>query len=394
MDLLSILDFTLSVLIGLIILVMLVALHEFGHGIVARRNGVKVEEFGIGFPPRAKGWKVKKSVLGDNVLYSLNWLPLGGFVKLKGEHDSANKQGDYGAASLWAKTKILLAGVVVNWLTAAVLLSVVAVAGIPKMIDNQFMIPGDTKVNTQPVTVGAVVKGLPAESAGIKTGDQIFRLAGVDIEEATQLTKTAEQHKGQTVEVLYKRGDEEKTADIKLRAVNEDKKGYIGLAAGQRTTYQSTWSAPIVGLALTGQYTWHTLSSLGETLANFVVGLVQKISFSGQVREAGDAKLAEVGANVGGPVAILGMIFPAAREDGLVSLLLVSALVSLALAVMNALPIPALDGGRWFVTILYRVILKKSLTKEKEEKIHGTGMIVLLGLFLLVTVSDVFKLGG
>lgn len=394
MDLLSILDFTLSVLIGLIILVMLVALHEFGHGIVARRNGVKVEEFGIGFPPRAKGWKVKKSVLGDNVLYSLNWLPLGGFVKLKGEHDSANKQGDYGAASLWAKTKILLAGVVVNWLTAAVLLSVVAVAGIPKMIDNQFMIPGDTKVNIQPVTVGAVVKGLPAESAGIKTGDQIFRLAGVDIEEATQLTKTAEQHKGQTVEVLYKRGDEEKTADIKLRAVNEDKKGYIGLAAGQRTTYQSTWSAPIVGLALTGQYTWHTLSSLGETLANFVVGLVQKISFSGQVREAGDAKLAEVGANVGGPVAILGMIFPAAREDGLVSLLLVSALVSLALAVMNALPIPALDGGRWFVTILYRVILKKSLTKEKEEKIHGTGMIVLLGLFLLVTVSDVFKLGG
>lgn len=394
MDLLSILDFTLSVLIGLIILVMLVALHEFGHGIVARRNGVKVEEFGIGFPPRAKGWKVKKSVLGDNVLYSLNWLPLGGFVKLKGEHDSANKQGDYGAASLWAKTKILLAGVVVNWLTAAVLLSVVAVAGIPKMIDNQFMIPGDTKVNIQPVTVGAVVKGLPAESAGIKTGDQIFRLAGVDIEEATQLTKTAEQHKGQTVEVLYKRGDEEKTADIKLRAVNEDKKGYIGLAAGQRTTYQSTWSAPIVGLALTGQYTWHTLSSLGETLANFVVGLVQKISFSGQVREAGDAKLAEVGANVGGPVAILGMIFPAAREDGLASLLLVSALVSLALAVMNALPIPALDGGRWFVTILYRVILKKSLTKEKEEKIHGTGMIVLLGLFLLVTVSDVFKLGG
>lgn len=394
MDLLSILDFTLSVLIGLIILVILVALHEFGHGIVARRNGVKVEEFGIGFPPRAKGWKVKKSVLGDNVLYSLNWLPLGGFVKLKGEHDSANKQGDYGAASLWAKTKILLAGVVVNWLTAAVLLSVVAVAGIPKMIDNQFMVPGDTKVNTQPVTVGAVVKGLPAESAGIKTGDQIFRLAGVDIEEATQLTKTAEQHKGQTVEVLYKRGDEEKTADIKLRAVNEDKKGYIGLAAGQRTTYQSTWSAPIVGLALTGQYTWHTLSSLGETLANFVVGLVQKISFSGQVREAGDAKLAEVGANVGGPVAILGMIFPAAREDGLVSLLLVSALVSLALAVMNALPIPALDGGRWFVTILYRVILKKSLTKEKEEKIHGTGMIVLLGLFLLVTVSDVFKLGG
>lgn len=394
MDLLSILNFALSVGIGLIILVVLVALHEFGHGIIARRNGVKVEEFGIGFPPRAKAWKVKKSVLGENVLYSLNWLPLGGFVKLKGEHDSANKKGDYGAASLWAKTKILLAGVVVNWLTAAVLLSVVAAVGIPKMIDNQFMISEDTIVNTQPVTVGAVVKGLPADAAGLKVDDQIFKLAGSDINEAAELTKTAEQMKGKTVEVVYKRGDQNKTVDIALRAENKDQKGYIGLAAVQRTTYRSTWSAPVVGLALTGQYTWHTLTSLGETLANFVVGLVQKVSFSGQVREAGDAKLAEVGANVGGPVAILGMIFPAARDDGLVSLLLVTALVSLALAVMNALPIPALDGGRWFVTMLYRVVLRKPLTKEKEEKIHGTGMIVLLGLFLLVTVSDVFKLGG
>lgn len=394
MDFLGVLNFALSVVIGLIILIILVALHEFGHGVVARRNGVKVEEFGIGFPPRAKGWKVKKSVLGENVLYSVNWLPLGGFVKLKGEYDSASKKGDYGAASLWAKTKILLAGVVVNWVTAAVLLSVVAAVGIPKMIDDQFMIPADTTVNTQPVTVSAVGKNLPADTAGLKTGDQILKIAGTDIKEAEDLTLTAEALRGQTVEVIFKRGDEQKTANVKLRSDNTDKKGYIGLAAGQRTTYRATWSAPIVGVALTGQYTWYTLSSLGQTLADFVVGVFQKINLDGQVRQDGDAKLAQVGANVGGPVAILGMIFPAAREDGAVSLLLVTGLVSLALAVMNALPIPALDGGRWFVTMLYRVILRKPLTKEKEEKIHGTGMLVLLGLFLLVTVSDVFKLGG
>ena len=103
-----------GIITGLIILVLLVVVHELGHGIVARRNGVIVEEFGIGFPPKAWGKKVKRSILGENVLFTLNWLPLGGFVKLQGEHDAANKKGDYGAATYWQKTKILLAGVVMK----------------------------------------------------------------------------------------------------------------------------------------------------------------------------------------------------------------------------------------------------------------------------------------
>ena len=99
MDLLGVLNFALSVVIGLFLLVFLVVVHELGHGIVARRNGVVVEEFGIGFPPFAWGRKVARSILGRNVLFSLNWLPLGGFVKLQGEHDAATGKGDYGAAS-------------------------------------------------------------------------------------------------------------------------------------------------------------------------------------------------------------------------------------------------------------------------------------------------------
>jgi membrane-associated protease RseP (regulator of RpoE activity) len=93
-DILGMLGFALSVVVGLVILVILVAMHEFGHGVVARRNGVRVEEFGIGFPPRAKAWTVKQSVLGKNVEYSLNWLPLGGFVKLQGGVELVRALGD------------------------------------------------------------------------------------------------------------------------------------------------------------------------------------------------------------------------------------------------------------------------------------------------------------
>src|SRR5215213_7190961 len=102
--------FALSVLGGLVVMTILVVIHELGHAIVARRNGVVVEEFGIGFPPLAKSWRLR-----SGIKLSLNWLPLGGFVRLKGEHDDDKGEGTYGAASLWRKAKILLAGVAINW---------------------------------------------------------------------------------------------------------------------------------------------------------------------------------------------------------------------------------------------------------------------------------------
>ena len=126
----------IGIIVGLIVLVFLVAAHELGHAIVAKRNGVVVEEFGIGFPPRAWAKKLK-----NGVLFTLNWLPLGGFVRLQGENDSASKKGDYGAATFWQKTKILFAGVAVNWLIAVVLLSALAVTGLPKIVSNQFSVP-------------------------------------------------------------------------------------------------------------------------------------------------------------------------------------------------------------------------------------------------------------
>lgn len=373
----------LGIIIGLIVLVILVAVHELGHAIVAKRNGVVVEEFGIGFPPKAWGKKLK-----NGVLFTLNWLPLGGFVKLQGEHDAATKKGDYGAATFWQKTKILFAGVAVNWLVAVLLLTALAwTSGLPKIIENQFTIPGDTTVVTSPVIVASLVEGYPAAQAGIEQGDRILRFNGEPIESTQELIDVSKAQRGETVAVVYERDGQEYTVQVPLRDADAS---VFGAGLGQQEYIKATWSAPIVGVVTTAQYTWITLEGLGQLLYNFVGGLVGQLSFSAEGREQATEQLNEAGASVAGPVGILGVIFPAASEAGFSQIVFLAAIISLTLAVMNALPIPALDGGRWFVTALYKV-MKKPLTKEKEERIHGTGFMVLMVLIVIITVADVIK---
>jgi len=353
-----------------------------GHAIVARRNGVGVEEFGIGFPPRAYKKKLK-----NGTLFTLNWLPLGGFVKLQGEHDADLKKGDYGAATFWQKTKILLAGVFINWITAVVLLSILAVTGLPKIIPDQFTILSDTTVISTPVQVGQLVEGYPAEKAGLQSGDKILSFDGEKITSIQQLIDVSKAHRGETVPVTYERGGKENTLNIALRDADSS---VFGASLGQQDYIKATWSAPIVGVVTTAQYTWVTFQGLGNLVANFFGGLVGQLSTNQATRQAATEKLDEAGASVAGPVGILGVIFPAASQAGFGQVVFLAAIISLTLAVMNALPIPSLDGGRWFVTALFKVT-KKPLTKEREENIHGTGFAVMMVLFLVITVADVVK---
>jgi len=374
----------LGIIIGLIVLVLLVSVHELGHAIVARRNGVVVEEFGIGFPPKAWGKKLK-----NGILFTVNWLPLGGFVKLQGEHDAATKKGDYGAATFWQKTKILLAGVVVNWLVAVVLLTALAwTSGIPKIIPDQFSVASDTAVISSPVQIGTVVADYPAAKAGLKPGDKITSLAGTPITTTQELIDVSKANRGETVAVEYQRDGQSTSTNVSLRDADS---GVFGATLGQQEVIKATWSAPLVGVVTTAQFTWVTLQGLGDLVYNFFGGLIGQLSFSQEGREQASAQLGEAGASVAGPVGILGTIFPEASEAGPQQVVFLAAIISLTLAVMNALPIPALDGGRWFVTALYKV-RKKPLTKEKEESIHGTGFLVLMVLIVIITVADVVKL--
>lgn len=355
----------LFLIIGLFLFVGLVVLHELGHAIAARRKGVEVEEFGIGFPPKAWGKKLK-----NGTLFTLNWLPLGGFVRLKGEHDSAKGKGTYGGASLWVKTQILLAGVVVNWLTAALIFTILALTGLPQLLPNQFTVESDTRYSQRDVMVGSVSQDSPASKAGLKTGDELLRLDGEEITSGEHLTQLTQAHAGQTVEIVYERDGTEQQAAVSLNPERVEGVGYAGIGPAEQILRQSTWSAPIVGLGVTAQFTWLTLEGLATTVAHLF-----------------RADFAQAGQNVAGPVGIFS-ILQQSSEIGFTPVLFLIGIISLTLAVMNVLPIPALDGGRLFVTLLFRV-LRKPLTKEREEAIQTAGFLALMALIVLITVVDV-----
>ena len=376
-------DLIFGIILGIFVLVVLVVVHELGHAIVSRRNGVVVEEFGIGFPPRAWSKKLK-----NGVLFSINWLPLGGFVKLQGENDSASKKGDYGAATFWVKTKILFAGVAMNWLVAALILTVLAFIGLPKILPNQFVIPSDSYQVSEPVQLSSLVKDYPAAKAGLKSGDKVILFAGKPVDSVEGLIALTKENKGKTVPVEYERGGMKAEASVTLRDTDT---AIFGSTLSQQQAIRATWSAPIVGIVTTGQFTIVTLQGLGHLVGDLVSGLVLQLSPNSDTRKEASANLDRASNSVAGPIGILGTIFPAAGKAGPTEVFFLAGVISLTLAVMNTLPIPSLDGGRWFVTALYKV-LKKPLTKEREEKIQGTGFVILMGLIVIVTIGDVAKL--
>ena len=357
----------LLTIIGLVFFVLLVVVHEFGHFLIARRNGVEAEEFGIGFPPKVYGRVMGKGIFRTE--YSLNLLPIGGFVRLKGENDADKRKGSYGAASLKTKTKIAMAGVVMNWLTAIVIFTILAWVGMPKLLENQFSVAGDTTVIDQQVLISYVEPDSPAERSGLEFADEVISINDKAVTSQDELSNLTESLAGQTVEVVFSRGSEVQKVSAQLNEDNSEQ-GYLGVAPGELTIQRSTWSAPVVGVGLTAQLSWETLKGLGGLVGNLLTG---------------DA--AEAGEQVSGPVGIFRLL----QDGSLIGasyVFFIVAIISLTLAVMNSLPIPALDGGRLFVTLLFKAA-KKPLTPKLEQAIHGTGMVVLLGLIAVVTVIDV-----
>lgn len=374
----------IGVIIGLIALTVLVVLHEIGHAYQAKRCGVVIEEFGIGLPPAV--WKKK---LKNGITFSINWLMFGGFVKLKGEYDEAKKKGDYGASTFLQKTKILFAGVTANWIAAAILLTFLSLFGMPKILSNQFYLKNDASTITKPVEAVSVSSGSAADKAGIKSGDYIIKFNNTKVKTDEQLLDLLDENKGKSVSILYRRNGTDYKTQVNLGT--NITKGYLGVGLGQRQYIRSTWSAPIVGIVTTAQFTWETLGGLGNMLVNLSTSIAEKFSPDKNVRDNGSEKLKNVGDSVAGPIGIIGTIFPAASHAGFAQIILLTAVISISLAVMNILPIPALDGGRWITMAIFKLFRKK-LTIKREESIQTFGFLVMMGLIILVTILDVKKL--
>ena len=368
-------------ILGLVLFIFLVVAHEFGHFMVARRNGVQIEEFGIGFPPRIWSRKTKKGYL-----FSINWLPLGGFVKLKGENDADESKGSLGAASLWSKSKILLAGVAMNLIVCFVLLTIIAIIGMPQLVANQFTIKTDTTTTGEKVLVGYIEPKSPAASIGLKTSDQLEGIglspnALTPVKNADGLPAITKTYAGETVYIRYDYSGLQYTKKVTLRsakAVNasydptthQDKLGYLGIQPTQYSLQKSTWTSPLIALGIMKQFTVLTFKGIWGALSNLAHGQAGKAS-----------------QQVAGPVRIV-QLLNAFSQLGYQFVLMIIAVISLSLALINVLPIPALDGGRLFFMLIPRLIIRRPLKRHTEELIHGTGMAVIMLLFVLITISE------
>jgi regulator of sigma E protease len=403
---------------GLLLFVGLVVVHEWGHFIMARRNGVDIEEFGIGFPPRI--WKKRiKSEKGD-YNFTINLLPLGGFVKLKGEHDTDTGPGTFGAASVSAKTKIMAAGVAMNLVVAFLLLTLLAAVGIPKLIDNQYTVSGDTKVVRNQIIIGFVEPNSPASKAGIKQADHLVGFIGTQrlcqfdqlpsgtpataciapylsgeswkVKSAKDLSAFTKTHAGQKVGIIISRDGHEYYTQATIRSTKEvdasqntkEPKGYLGVGPTDFTIQRSTWSSPVVAAGLIGQFTKLTFQGLGSAVVGLGKIIAGAVTGNSVARVHGQTQASE---QVSGPLGIF-IILKDGSALGINFVLLIIAIISLTLAIMNILPIPMLDGGRLWLTLATRAV-HRPLSPEKEELINASGFVFLMLLIVVITIVDI-----
>lgn len=383
----------LTIVIFVIVLSAIVFVHEAGHFFTSRFFGVKAEEFGLGFPPRAIGtYKNKKGKriwifnnrsveslesstnedmhpANKETIYSLNWLPLGGFVKIKGENGEGQNEADsFAAKKIWQRTIILAAGVLMNVVLAWFLFSVGYMFGMPQSTDT---VGRNAIIAESSVMVSSVLPSSPAEIAGLKAGDAILKVSGEVVGTEIALQNAVAKNDGLITEVLIRRDGQEENIMV-TPTVQSGSRATIGVAiyASGLIRYPF-FSAFVEGAKTTGWLIKEIFSAFGTLISSIFVGQSVVDQFAG-------------------PVGIANITGQAARE-GITYLLQFIALLSLNLAVINILPFPALDGGR----ILFLIIEKikgRPVKRDIENAIHNIGFFLLIGLVIFITYKDIAKL--
>lgn len=357
-----------TIIIFVFLLLALVIAHEAGHFFSARAFGICVEEFGFGLPPRLLSLKGKKT------LYSFNALPFGGFVKLRGEEGLDKESLDsFAQKSSFVRSAVLLSGVLANMVLAWVVLSTVLMLGIPEALD-------ETEVAQYPdatISIVEVMQGSSAAKAGLKGGDSIKELRGdvgevVVLHTIEEVQKFITAHQGKVVSIKAMRDNAEIIISVVPRANPPKGEGPLGVVLSWTHIRHASWyRAPKEGFLLTYDVAKNTIKGFGGALRDVVRGRSEEVA-------------------VTGPVGIFSLVKDA-KSSGMASLLLFGAVLSVNLALINVLPIPGLDGGR-FLFVLLEVFRGKPVSARASALIHGIGLAFLLSLMMLVTYLDLVQL--
>ena len=353
-----------TIIIFFLILGLLIFVHEFGHFIAAKRAGAKVEEFGLGLPPRIFGIKRGETI------YSLNWLPIGGFCKILGEGgEKKNDPRSMASKSIGQRAKIFAAGVSMNFALAVVLLIIGYTIGLPSIIkDDQVGNVRDPKVQ-----IVEVVKNSPAEKAGLKVGDAIVKVKSQkskvkNIESVESMQNFIDGNKGEEVILGIKRGDEE-----------------LEIAAVPRENFPEGQGPLGIGLAETGivSYPIHKAIWMGITSTiNLTITII--FLFGGLLWSLISTGAGNI--DVAGPVGIA-VLTGQVTQMGFIYVLQFTALISINLALINIFPFPGLDGGHLLFLAIEK-IKGRPVRREVLNTINNIGFILLMLLILVVTFRD------
>lgn len=353
----------LTLLAVIVVLGISVLVHELGHFIVARLMKVDVEEFGIGFPPKLISFKPKKTI------YSLNLIPLGGFVRLEGE-DEGTTPTSYKIQKWWKKGLIIIAGVAVNLVWGILILTIGWSFGLPKAIEDTQTAPQAIVENAQ-ITVLAVSPESPAAQAGIEVGDTIRSFQGQNLTDTPQALEIIKSSAGLPLTLNICHQKTCRDATVIPRVNPPEGQGALGVALVTIGLAKLPFPAALI------QATRDTGSILGQTLA-----ALGSIGSSLRRGDVGDVPLT-------GPIGIA-VVTRDALQMGMPYVLTLMAIISINLALLNVLPIPALDGGR-LVFIIIEAIRGKPVNERIEKWIHLAGYVFLLFLFVLIFVKDAFS---
>lgn len=341
-----------AALLFFVILVSLVVAHELAHFFTAKAFGVYVHEFGVGFPPRI--WARR---FGDTE-YSINWLPLGGFVRLMGEEDPTDPRS-LAAKPRWQRLVVLASGAVTNLLLPVLLFAIA------------FSLPHEESVGR--AVVQAVVPDTPAAEAGFRYGDVIYEIDGRDAKNVTEAGRYIRLNLGEATPVLVKRDGAFETLEVRPRWAYPSNQGPTGITISSQYGFTETVAMP----------PWESIpQGIRATYDTMILARNELISWF-----RGGA-----GPEVAGPVAIAQTTGEVARDGGAPPLFELAALLSINLGVMNLLPLPMLDGGRIFFLLLEVVRGGRRIAPEKEAAVHLVGFALFMVLAVVITFADISRI--